>query len=420
MRAAFRSLRSRRSHEQHVETATEIRPFVTSRSHEERSSTFAADRGDAWPERSPSTTSRRACNWRRCRHSPLLGDRLGLAPPKRAQRAPAVHDRDRRRRHPLHPRPLAARGRVAADHDPRLARLGHRAARGLGPLTDADPTPAREDASTWCCRPCPATASPASRPTSAGTPAASPGPGRELMDRLGYTATSPRRRLGAPSPTCWAARHPRAARHPPQLARAALARAAGPPTDSGGTRGSCRVSDPHATAPATSSSRPRGRRRSATPARFTGRPRRLDARPRHRQLLQDLARLRRRRSPSGSLTPGRHPRQHHAVLADHHGRLRGPVVLGERTSASVLRPTSAAAGLAAGRLHPFPGEIFRARAAGSRRSTPTSSTSTRPRRAATSPAWETASSSRAVAGRIHVTALDRPRDGSCDQRTTSP
>ena len=31
-------------------------------------------------------------------------------------------------RHPLHPRPLAARGRAAADHDARLARLGHRAA----------------------------------------------------------------------------------------------------------------------------------------------------------------------------------------------------------------------------------------------------------------------------------------------------
>jgi hypothetical protein len=32
--------------------------------------------------------------------------------------------------------------------------------------------------STWCCRPCPATASPPSRPRSAGTPAASRAPGR--------------------------------------------------------------------------------------------------------------------------------------------------------------------------------------------------------------------------------------------------
>src|SRR5215208_2880678 len=45
--------------------------------------------------------------------------------------------------------------------------------------------------STWCCRPCPGTASRASRPSSAGTPAASHARGRsawaELMDRLDYT-----------------------------------------------------------------------------------------------------------------------------------------------------------------------------------------------------------------------------------------
>ena len=46
-----------------------------------------------------------------------------------AERAPAVQDRDRRGGHPLHPREVAARGRVAADHDPRLAGLGDRAAR---------------------------------------------------------------------------------------------------------------------------------------------------------------------------------------------------------------------------------------------------------------------------------------------------
>jgi hypothetical protein len=48
----------------------------------------------------------------------------------------------------------------------------------VGPLTDPTthgerpPTP-----STWWCRRCPATASPASRPSSAGTPAAPPKPG---------------------------------------------------------------------------------------------------------------------------------------------------------------------------------------------------------------------------------------------------
>src|SRR5271154_6767246 len=48
----------------------------------------------------------------------------------------------------------------------------------VGPLTD--PTAhggSAEDAFTWCCRPCPATASPPSPPRSAGTPAASGAPG---------------------------------------------------------------------------------------------------------------------------------------------------------------------------------------------------------------------------------------------------
>ena len=44
-------------------------------------------------------------------------------------------------------------------------------------------------------------------------------------------------------------------------------------------------------------------------------------------LLQDLPRLRRRRARRES-HPGPHPRQHHAVLADRHRCLRGPVVLG--------------------------------------------------------------------------------------------
>ena len=41
---------------------------------------------------------------------------------------PAFRHRDRRRRHPLHPRALEARGRAAADRHPRLARLDDRAA----------------------------------------------------------------------------------------------------------------------------------------------------------------------------------------------------------------------------------------------------------------------------------------------------
>ena len=45
------------------------------------------------------------------------------------ERAAAVHDHHRRGRDPLPPRQVTPRERVAADRDPRLARLGHRAAR---------------------------------------------------------------------------------------------------------------------------------------------------------------------------------------------------------------------------------------------------------------------------------------------------
>jgi pimeloyl-ACP methyl ester carboxylesterase len=41
-----------------------------------------------------------------------------------------VQNRDRRAGHPLHPREVIARGRVAADHHAWLARLDHRDARG--------------------------------------------------------------------------------------------------------------------------------------------------------------------------------------------------------------------------------------------------------------------------------------------------
>ena len=58
-----------------------------------------------------------------------------------------------------------------------------------------------------------------------------------------------------------------------------------------------------------------------------GRPGRVDARPRHRRLLQDLPRLR-RRAALGQPHPGKRPGQHHGVLADRHRRLRGSVVLG--------------------------------------------------------------------------------------------
>ena len=111
----------------------------------------------------------------------LLDDRIRLRAPRGAtERAAAVHDRDRRRGHPLHPRALAARGRVAAGHDARLARLGRSscsrpsARSPTRPRTAATPrTP-----STSSCRRYPATASRASRGSSAGTRLASDSPGR--------------------------------------------------------------------------------------------------------------------------------------------------------------------------------------------------------------------------------------------------
>ncbi len=122
-------------------------------------------------------------------------------------------------------------------------------------------------------------------------------------------------------------------------------------------------------------------------ARFTGRARRLDARPRHRQLREDHARVRRQgtfRQPH----PRSHPRQHHAVLADGHRHIGSPVVLGERPGPRPrqLRPVRRrrrSRSRSASRSSPA--KSFVHRAPGSRPSTRTSSTSTRRRRADTSP-----------------------------------
>ena len=92
------------------------------------------------------------------------------------------------------------------------------------------------------------------------------------------------------------------------------------------------------------------------PAGFTRRAGGLAARPRHGQLLQDLPRVRRRRA-GGQSHPGDHRRQHHAVLADRHRSVGGPVVLGGRTSAgrSACERPGSPAGHRAGRLHDVPG-----------------------------------------------------------------
>ena len=60
---------------------------------------------------------------------------------------------------------------------------------------------------------------------------------------------------------------------------------------------------------------------------FAGRPRGLDARPRHPQLPDDRPRLRRE---DGRADARRHARQRHALLADEHGGLLGAPLLGHR------------------------------------------------------------------------------------------
>ena len=101
-----------------------------------------------------------------------------------------------------------------------------------------------------------------------------------------------------------------------------------PPTSS--TRGSSSTTST-STAWATRRRWPTDRRR-CTRSRIPRRPGRLDARPRRAQPRAHRPRLRRTaRGPD----PRRHPRQRHALLVDKHGGLLGPSLLGEQ--ARVLR-----------------------------------------------------------------------------------
>ena len=71
----------------------------------------------------------------------LLGEGLRLARARKtAEPLPAVPHHDRRRRHSLHPRALAARERVAAGDDARLARLDRRVPEGHRTADRSDET----------------------------------------------------------------------------------------------------------------------------------------------------------------------------------------------------------------------------------------------------------------------------------------
>ena len=309
-----------------------------------------------------------------------------------AERAPAVHHRDRRGGDPLHPRQVAARERAAADHDARLARLGHRAARDRRP---------------------------ADRPDRARRhPRGRLPPGAAVLARLRLLGRAGRARLGrrphrtrvggadAPPrlhPLRRPGRRRGCPRHGPDGPPGGRGFGRLPPEPAhGGARD--RRSTAQGIRTGTRSGRggrdvqagrlrllPRDGHAAADdrlrPAGFTRRAGGLDARPRHGQLLQDLPRVRRRRA-RGQPHPGQHRRQHHAVLADRHRSVGGPVVLGGRTSAgrSACERPASSGGHRAGRLHHVPRrDLGVAREAGSRRSTRASPTSTRPTRAATSP-----------------------------------
>ena len=83
----------------------------------------------AGPRSRRSGTPRRACGSPPCRPSRGIGSTATTGAGRRpGSTLPPVPDRDRWARHPLHPRPLEARGCPAADRHPRLAGLDHRAA----------------------------------------------------------------------------------------------------------------------------------------------------------------------------------------------------------------------------------------------------------------------------------------------------
>ena len=109
---------------------------------------------------------------------------------------------------------------------------------------------------------------------------------------------------------------------------------------------------------ATSSSRRRGRRRSATRCWIHPSGWRPGCSTTTRTAITKCPARSSTEEPSGNLTRDNHPRQHHAVLADRHRRVGGPVVLGGRRPArrnprqwwSPWRPR-VSTGVAPGRVH---------------------------------------------------------------------
>ena len=282
------------------------------------------------------------------------------------------------RGHPLHPRPVAARGRAAADHDPRLARLGHRAAR-VDRAADR-PDGARRNAprtrSTSCCRRCPGYGFSGR----AGGARLGLGPHAqawaELMRRLGYNRyvaqggdvgaavtdamgrQAPEGLVGIHTellssfpPTCW--RRSSAPTRTDSQARGSRLTAE-PRRNARHSPGSSRLQSGYFLEQAT---RPQtiGYGLLDSPVALAAWMLDHDT-DSYDKISRAFVDGQARRQPH----PRSRPRQRHAVLADGHRRVGGAVVLGERTEhGRRSRPAQkpAAATLPVG-FTVFPGEIF--------------------------------------------------------------
>ena len=154
-----------------VETVVDVRPFHLEVPEEQLAELRRRLRRLGGRAGSSSTTALRECSRPRSRRSFGTGRPSTTGGDRgEAECAAAVHDRDRRVGHPLHPRQVSARERAAAGHDARLARLRRRAARHRRPADRPD-RPRRQ------CRGC--------LPSGAALPSRVRPLGRAGRDRLG-------------------------------------------------------------------------------------------------------------------------------------------------------------------------------------------------------------------------------------------
>jgi pimeloyl-ACP methyl ester carboxylesterase len=270
----------------------------------------------------------------------VVGDRSQLAHVRGGTKRPtAVQDRDRWVRHPLHPRQVAPRERVAADHHARLARFGHRAARGRRLLTDPAAHGGRAEDAFHLVLPSLPGYGFSDEPTSVGwDPDRTARAWAELMHRLGYiryvaqgsdVGAAVTDTMAIQAPDGLAGIHLNFLRRPPLDVTAALF--GGAPVPPGLTEMERAAFDAFRAQFMKGYIAEQGQSPQTIGYALTDSPAGLAAwmRPRHRQLREDLPRL----CPRAALRrpdTGQDPRQHRAVLADQHRDLGRVDVLGER------------------------------------------------------------------------------------------